>query len=146
MTANAITGRPFQTLRGPLDLRHFPYRLAYALEKFDTIRAGLAAAGDDYDEADNLARSRPVGEDLNRLARGLERISFRGLSRIAIRHSSVCPVYMRQRSEVFRTLNGIFYWNDGKGETRRRILLLAWMKGKAPDTDRRQTWPAEAAV
>jgi hypothetical protein len=133
MTAlNKITGKPFQTLRGPLDASDFPSRLGFALDKFDRIRAGLRDSGQDYDTADQMAMHPDYGPDLNRLARGVKRLSHAGVARIACKHSGVCKVYMRQRGDVFRSLNGLFYWDDGKGETRRRVLLLAWRKGAQP--------------
>jgi hypothetical protein len=124
-----ITGKPFQTLRGPMYLGHFPYGLAHALDKFDAIRAGLRDSGQDYDAAEQIAQHPDYGPQLNRLKRGLRRLSPAGVARIAKAHSGVCRVYMSQRGDVFRTLNGLFYWDDGKGETRRRVLLLAWKKG-----------------
>jgi hypothetical protein len=133
MTAlNKITGKPLQTMRGPLDLSNFPYRLRFALEKFDTIRCNLRDSNEEYDDAEPMASLRTVGPDLRRLKRGLERLTDGGLLRIARQHSGVCKVYMRQRGDTFRTLNGLFYWDDGKGETRRRVLLLAWRKGARP--------------
>lgn len=126
-----ISGRPLQTMRGPLYMGHFPYGLGIAIDKFDAIRAGLAADGKDYDEADAMAALPEFGPQLNRLARGLQRISAAGVFRIARKHSAICKLYMAQCGAVFRSLNGIFYWNDGRGETRRRVLLLAWRKGAA---------------
>ena len=64
----------------------------------------------------------------------MTRLTYRGVLAIARKHSSVCPVYVSQKMSVLGTLMGLFYWNDGSGETRRRLLLLAWRKGASPTT------------
>lgn len=124
---------PFATMRGPLDTTGFPRRLCRALARFDTIRRDLARGGRDYDAADEIALLESVaGPDLVRLARGVRRLSWRGCHTVARTHSGVCRTYTRGKMDVFTSLNGLFWWNDGKGETRRRLLLLAWRKGRRP--------------
>lgn len=72
------------------------------------------------------------GRSSSRLARGVRRLTWRGCHAIARAHSGVCRTYTRGKMDVFTSLNGLFWWNDGVGETRRRLLLLAWQKGLRP--------------
>lgn len=117
----------YPTMRGPLDVSGMPYGLKMALEKFDKMRTGAKT----YDGLDQLAGKPCFGPELNRLERGLRRLTNRGLLRIARESSGVCKVYMSGKYGIFRSLNGLFYWNDGHGVTRRRVLMLAWKKGAA---------------
>lgn len=116
----------FPTMRGPMDANGFPAGLVLALRKYDDMRAkGLYEAAE---QAANLSAAE-IGEHLARLQRGMKRLTYRGVLAIARRHSGVCPVYVRQKMGTLNTLMGLFYWNDGQGETRQRLLLLAWRKG-----------------
>ncbi|HYH36939.1 MAG TPA: hypothetical protein VD860_01850 [Azospirillum sp.] len=121
----------FPTMRGPMSTDGLPAGLILALRKYDDMRAE-----GNYEAADRAARlpASVIGEHLARLMRGMKRITYRGMLAIASKHSGVCPVYVRQKTDVLGTLMGLFYWNDGKGETRRRLLLLAWRKGASPTT------------
>ncbi|MCW2242308.1 hypothetical protein [Azospirillum canadense] len=123
----SLNGTPLTTMRGPLSLSGYPYGLSTALERYEDLRA----AGS-YERADQAARTPALaGPELTRLMRGMQRLTFRSILAVARRHSGVCPVYVRQKTTVLGTLMGLFYWNDGCGETRRRLLLLAWKKGVA---------------
>lgn len=121
---------PATTMRGPLNTTGFPRGLVAALKEFDRIRCKLRDGNEDFDDAESMASLRIVSRELRLLKRGLERMSWRGVKRIAKKHSGVCDQYLSGKMSIFYTLNGLFYWNDGCGETRRRILLLAWRKRK----------------
>ena len=118
----------FPTMRGPMDTTGFPSGLVLALRKYDDMRAG-----GNYEAAEHGSKLPPrvIGEHLARLQRGMKRLTYRGVLAIARKHSGVCPVYVRGKMGTLNTLIGLFYWNDGQGETRRRLLLLAWKKGAA---------------
>ncbi|PWC98019.1 hypothetical protein TSO5_03565 [Azospirillum sp. TSO5] len=116
-------------MRGTLDVAGMPGGLLWALRKYDDLRAG-----GNYEQADAESRRPPteIGEHLTRLHRGMMRLTYRSVLAVARRHSGVCPVYVRQHLGTLSSLMGLFYWNDGTGETRRRLLLLAWRKGAHP--------------
>lgn len=101
------------TMRGPLDLSGFPHGLSLALERFDAIRAELRDNGSDYDAADHIAAAEASGEMLNRLSRGARRLTFYGVLRIA-KDYGLCAGYVGGFMRVATSLNGLFYWNDGR--------------------------------
>lgn len=79
-----------------------------------------------------LLADRKQHAELARLRRGLRRLSFRSVCRIATRHSHVCPVYVRGHLSTLTTMVGLFWWNDGGSTVRERLLMLAWKKGARP--------------
>jgi hypothetical protein len=114
----------FPTMRGPMNIDRMPGGLVLALRKYDDLRSR-----GNYEHAEADARRRDIDDHLARLVRGMRRLTYRGILSVARQHSGVCPVYVRQHLDTLNALIGLFYWNDGKGETRRLLLLLAWRKG-----------------
>jgi len=96
-------------IRGPLDMDKLPAELRAAVKTYL------------YQE------TRP--DLLQRLIRGMKMLTQAGVTRIARKYSHVDKVYVGYTWDTLSTLNGILWWDDGSGETRRRILLLAWEKG-----------------
>lgn len=126
--ARSLNGHPLTTMRGPLDTGGFPYGLSVALEKYDVLRQRHG-----YEPADALLScqdGRPeFGPELRRLLRGMKRLTYRGVRQITARDGHLCAGYTLQNLDKFTTLSGLFYWNDGCGAIRRKLLLLAWRKG-----------------
>jgi len=127
--ATSLNGHKLTTMRGPLDVAHFPYGLSMALEKFDRLRAQTLAETGGYAGCDTAATDKDLGPQLNRLARGMQRLTYRGVRQVTARESDLCAVYTRQNLEAFTCLSGLFNWDDGIGRVRRKLLLLAWRKG-----------------
>jgi hypothetical protein len=113
-----------QTPRGTIVIAPMPLNLQRALIEYDQWRVDRP----DPEVADRAAEMYQTTR-LQRLRRGLSRLTFRGVCRIATRHSHVCPVYVRQHLSTLTTLMGLFWWNDGGSTVRERLLLLAWRKG-----------------
>lgn len=116
-----------QSPRGTIVIAAMPEGLQRALLEYDGWRVALA----DPSIADNAAIAKQ-SVHLRRLRRGLSRLTFRSVCRIATRHSHVCPVYVRGKMTTLTTLMGLFWWNDGGSTVRERLLLLAWRKGEKP--------------
>lgn len=133
-------------MRGPVEMDGMPDGLIRALRKFDDLRVEAVCTGG-YEAAEEIARKPSSGPELNRLADGMRKISFRGLCRFASAAGGhLCPVYIRQKMDVFRSLNGMFYWNDGHGEMRRLILLRAWRLGSGRVPRRPGPWSNGAVL
>jgi|GEM_PF-2336190 len=113
-----------QSARGTITIAAMPSDLQRALHEYDRWRIDLP----DPDVADQAARLKQ-STHLRRLRRGLARLTFRGVCRIATRHGRVCPVYVRGKMRTLTTLMGLFWWNDGGSTVRERLLMLAWRKG-----------------
>jgi hypothetical protein len=111
-----------KTARGTIVLGILPSALQAALAAYDALRAAHG-----YEGAEVVARG--SRGDLSRLMRGLRCLTYRGVCRIATKHSHVCPVYVRQHLPTLTTLIGLFWWNDGGSSVRERLLQLAWKKG-----------------
>ncbi len=128
MGRSDMTDRPkLATPRGRIVLDQMPPGLRSALVAYDGIRAQ-----NDPETADAMAgllADRQQHAELTRLRRGLRRLSFRSVCRIATRHSHVCPVYVRGHLSTLTTMVGLFWWNDGGSSVRERLLMLAWKKG-----------------
>lgn len=116
-----------QSPRGTIVIAAMPMDLQRALIEYDNWRLDLPAP----DIADQVAALKQSAH-LRRLRLGLRRLTFRGVCRIATRHSGVCPVYVRSHLSTLTTLMGLFWWNDGGSTVRERLLLLAWRKGEKP--------------
>ena len=97
-------------VHGEIGLLDMPYGLRSAI---------LTALYEDTDR-DALAR----------LLRGFRRLTFRGVARIARKHTGCCRMYVHDHWAQLSTLRYLLNWHDGAGETRRRILRLAWKKGR----------------
>lgn len=110
--------------RGLIAIAAMPADLQRALHEYDQWRVDLP----DPDVADQAAILKQSAH-LRRLRRGLARLTFRGVCRIATRHGRVCPVYVRGKMRTLTTLMGLFWWNDGGSTVRERLLMLAWRKG-----------------
>lgn len=127
-TAVSLNGYPLVTMCGPLDTGGFPHGLSMALEQYDVLRRRHG-----YEPADALLScqgGRPeFGPELRRLLWGMRRLTYRGVRRITARDGHLCARYTLQNLDNFTTLSGLFYWNDGVGAIRRKLLLLAWRKG-----------------
>jgi hypothetical protein len=110
------------TMRGPLDFKSLPRGLQDGLIFYDNMRAmhGHEAA------AQSTANQQG---NLKRINSGLAKITYRGRCAIVCKHSGVDRGYVKGCSSL-STLMGLFWWNDGKGESRRRLLELAWKKGE----------------
>lgn len=111
-----------RTARGTIAADTLPERLAKALVEYDRLRETYG-----WDAAEVAAHGAQGG--LERLSRGLRRLTFRGVCRVATKHSHVCPVYVRGHLRTLTTLQGLFWWNDGGSTVRERLLRLAWEKG-----------------
>jgi uncharacterized protein (DUF934 family) len=107
------------TMRGPLDFESLPRELQGVLIYYDRLRA------DHGPEAAALSIQNRRA-NLQRLNRGLGRLTARGIHRIADR---LDINYIRDHFRTLTTLQGLFWWNDGRGFTCAAILRLAWRKG-----------------
>lgn len=116
-----------------VEMTDFPAGLRAALVNFDHIRSCYG-----YEAADV---SEPRCPAIKRLRLGLRRLTLRGVTRIAVKHGGVCPVYCRGAVGTLTSLSGLFWWN-GSPEVRRRLLMLAWRKGG--DSGRRALEEGEA--
>ncbi|SDF84401.1 hypothetical protein [Thalassobaculum litoreum] len=114
------------TMRDEFPIDDLPVGLQAALVNFDHYRQQFG-----YEAADAIAQDKWGCPAVKKVFSGLRKISLRGMTRIATKHSHVCPVYCRQHSDTLRSLSGLFYWT-GPAEVRRRLLLLAWRKGRYP--------------
>lgn len=117
---------PLQTMRGPLPGYHdFPGSLRAALVEYDGIRGTCS----EYEYAETIARAKG-SDDLKRLLLGLRILSFRSVCHVVTRRSHVDASYVRGKMGTLNTLIGLFWWNDGAGKCRQKLLELAWQKGR----------------
>ncbi|MFX4223505.1 MAG: hypothetical protein ACMVO3_22535 [Thalassobaculum sp.] len=114
------------TMRADFPIDDLPQGLQAALINYDGYRMQFG-----YEAADAIARDKGGCPAVKKLLMGLRHITPRGATRIATKHSHVCPVYCSQHTDTLRSLSGLFYWT-GPSEVRRRLLLLAWRKGRYP--------------
>lgn len=116
---------PFlSTMRADVDPKRLPIGLANVLRVYDTHREN-----DGWDDADcRFNQSDWRHGDTYRLRLGLSRLTVRGVTLMARKHSHLCGAYVAQHTGDLMTLQGLFYWNGGD-ELVTRILLNAWRRG-----------------
>lgn len=117
------------TMRANVDYKRLPIGLANVLRAYNIVRDR-----DGYDAAErefSMSDWRHGGT--YRLRLGLSRLTVRGVTLMARKHSHICGAYVSQHTGDLMTLQGLFYWNGGD-ELVTRILLNAWRKGTRPVT------------
>lgn len=104
--------------RGPLD--------------FDAIPRGAARA------VRTALHEDTAKVELARLTRGLRRLTVNGIARIGRKHSGICPMYTREKLSLFRSIDGLLWWDDAVGITRQKLIALAWRKGAESQVEPQQ--------
>ena len=115
------------TMRANVDSGRLPYGLANVLRTYNIRREQ-----DGYDAAEcHFSHSDWRHGDIYRLRLGLNRLTMRGIKRMARMHANLCGQYVSGHTGDLMTLQGLFYWN-GSNELVTRILLAAWRHGAFP--------------